>query len=262
MRSIGLLFLLATLAPAQEVEEGGAAGEEAAGGGLDALQGLDWTTEPIDFKKVDRTIRKLPGLLAKRPPLYGLFLFGPDGKRRVWAVLDATGEGTYDVLYLDRNADGDLTAANERIAGEGGIFEVGDFTEPGTDVIHTGFRITWTKDGTRYRMKWGGGAITMGPYGPAPGTYADFAPSPAEAPIFVPGTERPFEFEHWMSGTLKRGQKTYFKVFMGNRGDRRGAFTCVDDTFLPKDEFVAAELRYRDGQGKEQRAIAELKERC
>jgi hypothetical protein len=260
MRKLGILLILAALAPAQE--EGGAGEEEAAEGGLDALGGLGRKPAPIAFGKVDRTIRKLPALAARRPPLYGLFLFGPDGRTRVWAVLDATGDGPYDLLYLDRNADGNLTAADERLAGEGGKFEIGDFTEPGTDVIHTGFRITWTKDGTRYRMKWGGGAITMGPFGPAPDKYADFAPSPAEAPIFVPGTERPFEFEHWMSGTLARGAETDFKVFLGNRGDRTGAFTCVDDKFLPKDEFVVAELRYRDGQGKERRAIAELKERC
>jgi hypothetical protein len=128
--------------------------------------------------------------------------------------------------------------------------------------VHTDFTITWTKESIRYSMKWAGDAVTMGCYGPAADTYANFAPSPREAPVFVPGTERPFEFEHWMSGTLRRGHENPFKVFVGNRGDRRGAFTCVDDGFLPKNEFVLAELRYVDGAGKEKRWLAKLTSRC
>lgn len=271
MRKLAFLLAFAVLAPAQE-EEGAAGEEEAAAGGLDALGGLDWKAKPIDFKKVDRTIRKLPELKAEKP-LYGLFLFGVDGETRVWAVLDGKGPGPYDVLYLDRNADGDLTGKDERIAGEGRkgendgqpwpvAFAIGNFQEPGTEVVHTDFTITWMRESIRYRMKWAGGPVTMGCCGPTAETYAHFAPSPKEAPIFVPGTERPFEFEHWMSGTLKRGEEKWFKVFMGNKGDRTGAFSCVDDKFLAADEHVLAQLAYRDGAGKEQRLVAELAERC
>jgi hypothetical protein len=57
----------------------------------------------------------------KRPPLkepvyeskapqYCLLVFGPEAKTRVWMVLDG------DVLYLDRNGNGDLTDPGERIA--------------------------------------------------------------------------------------------------------------------------------------------------
>jgi hypothetical protein len=254
MRKLALLFAFAAAALAQEGDE-----EEAAAGGLDALGGLDWKAKPIDFEKVDRTIGKLPAL---KKPLYGLFLFGVDGKTRVWAVLDASGDGIHDVLYLDLNADGDLTGKDERFTGKEGKFEIGDFKEPGTDVVHKEFTITWTEKSIRYRMKWAGEHVTMGCYGPTGDTYANFAPSPKEAPIFVPGTERPFEFEHWMSGTLHRGQVNDFKVFLGNKGDRRGAFTCVDDKFLPAGEKVIAQLVCRDGAGKEQRLTWEMKERC
>lgn len=259
MKRLGLVLALAVLAPAQEGTE------EATEGGLGALGGLGWedAAKPVDFAKVDRTIRKLPELRAEKP-LYGLFLFGIEGENRVWAVLDAADRGgkAYDVLHLDRDADGDLTEAGERIAATGGVFKIGDFREPGTDVVHTNFTITWTRESIRYSMKWAGGPVTMGCHGPSAGSCANFAPSPREAPIFVPGTERPFEFEHWMSGTLRRDQENFFRVFLGNRGDRPGAFTCVDDKFLAKDEFVLAELRYRDGAGKERRWLAKLTERC
>ena len=260
MRCLTLL-LLAGLALAQE-DEGGGGEKEAEEGGLGALAGLGWKAKPIDFAKVDRTIKKLPELKSQKP-LYGLFLFGVEGETRVWAVLDMSGSasGVYDILHLDRNADGDLTGKDERFTGKDGKFAIGDFKEPGTDVVHKDFTITST-DSIRYEMKWAGGPRTMGCYGPSRETYVNFAPSPKEAPIFVPGTERPFEFEHWMSGTLKRGEATDFKVFMGNRGDRSGAFTCVDDKFLPAGARVLVQLVCRDSTDKERRLTAELAERC
>jgi hypothetical protein len=44
----------------------------------------------------------------RQPPRYCLLVFGPGAKTRVWLVLDG------DVLYADRNGDGDLTQAGER----------------------------------------------------------------------------------------------------------------------------------------------------
>lgn len=257
MRRIAILVWLVAFAAAQE-------GEEAAEEGLGGLAGgLGWeeAAKPIEFAKVDRRIGKLPEL---RSPLFGLFLFGINGETRVWAVLDRTGErmGVYDLLYVDRNADGDLTGKDERFEAASAKFVIGDFREPGTDVVHTNFTITWTAQSIRYEMNWAGGPVTMGCFGPAGDTYANFAASPAEAPIFVPGMERPFEFEHWMSGTLRRGKDTDFKVFIGNRGDRTGAFTCVDDKFLTADEFVLAEVICRDRGDKELRWLVKLTERC
>jgi hypothetical protein len=55
----------------------------------------------LDFDKLDRRIAKEPAYRSK--PLYGLALLGPDGKTRVWMVLDG------ERLYVDRNCNGDLT---------------------------------------------------------------------------------------------------------------------------------------------------------
>ena len=59
-----------------------------------------------DLSKIDRTIGKEPAYQSK--PKYCLVVFGPEAKTRVWLVLDG------DVLYVDRNGDGDLTANDER----------------------------------------------------------------------------------------------------------------------------------------------------
>jgi hypothetical protein len=223
---------------------------------------------PIDFAKVDRTVGKTPPLT--KHARYGLFLFGANGEKRVWAILDRTADAAgarFDVLYLDRDADGDLAEPGETIRdagaeGDGEKFVVGDFVDPATGARHTAFTITWTEASVRFRMQWRGEKVTFGGYGPSRDTYAKFASEPANAPVYVPGHDRPFEFEHWLSGELARGSSTDFKVFVGNRGDRRGAFSAVDDEFLPADEAPVATLLWTDRDGKRRETPFRLPERC
>lgn len=61
-----------------------------------------------DLGKVERATTKEPAYAAK--PLYCLLVFGPEAKERVWLVIAG------DVAHIDRNGDGDLTAAGERFA--------------------------------------------------------------------------------------------------------------------------------------------------
>ena len=64
----------------------------------------------VDLSKIAHKIVKEPAYRSK--PKYCLLVLGPEAKTRVWAVLDKSGPGAtdYDVLYFDRNADGDLLA--------------------------------------------------------------------------------------------------------------------------------------------------------
>jgi hypothetical protein len=64
--------------------------------------------QAVDYSKVIRPIAKEPAY--QQPPKYALLLFGKECMLRVWVVLDG------DIVYLDRNGDGDLTGANERFA--------------------------------------------------------------------------------------------------------------------------------------------------
>src|SRR5262245_16708877 len=61
--------------------------------------------EATDLTKIDRTIAKEPTYKTK--PKYGLLVFGPEAKAHVWLVLDG------DVLYVDKNGNGDLTEKDE-----------------------------------------------------------------------------------------------------------------------------------------------------
>ncbi len=82
-----------------------------------------------DLAAISRTIAKEPAYQTKAPR-YGLLVFGPQAKYRVWLVHDG------DVLYVDRNGNGNLTEPGERVAATidknrsaadtGSKFEVGD----------------------------------------------------------------------------------------------------------------------------------------
>jgi hypothetical protein len=86
-----------------------------------------------DLYKVDRSIRREPAYQSKAPQ-YALLVFGPKAEFRIWLVIDG------DVLYIDRNANGDLTEAGEgircsKVEGTGANarkwFEVGDIPPAG-----------------------------------------------------------------------------------------------------------------------------------
>src|SRR6516225_7939198 len=62
----------------------------------------------VDLTKIERTIAKQPAYQTKAPR-YCLLVFGPEAKTRVWLVQDG------DVLYVDRNGDGDLTEKDKRV---------------------------------------------------------------------------------------------------------------------------------------------------
>ncbi len=81
-----------------------------------------------DLTKIERKITQEPAYTSK--PKYCLLVFGPNAETRVWLVLDG------NVLYVDRNANGDLTEDGERVtakksdgtnAADGNLwFEAGD----------------------------------------------------------------------------------------------------------------------------------------
>jgi hypothetical protein len=93
-----------------------------------------------DLSKIDRTIRKEPAY-ATKAPRYCLLIFGPEAANRVWLVQDG------DTLYVDRNGNGDLTEAGEKVTAakdagpkeEGYTFEVGELTVGGK--VHKGLTV-------------------------------------------------------------------------------------------------------------------------
>jgi hypothetical protein len=223
-----------------------------------------------DLGKIDRRIAKEPAYKAKEP-LYGLYVFGPEAKTRVWAIFDKSRPDApdYDVLYFDRNADGDLTAPEKRIAGKGEAgqvtFDIGSFNDPVTKQKHTEMSITrhgGASPMVMLRMKWCDKVVIRGGYAPDVGPYTQFATTPAKAPVLWPGADGPLSFQFWQLKPLAIGQSDDVRLFLGHQGHGRNTFCAVPDTFLPKTVPVLATLLYKDKDGKECRAQAELRERC
>jgi hypothetical protein len=65
-------------------------------------------TRGVDLTQIERTIAKEP-VYQTKTPRYCLLVFGAEATMRVWLVLDG------NVLYVDRNGDGDLTGAAKRV---------------------------------------------------------------------------------------------------------------------------------------------------
>jgi len=232
--------------------------------------GLCHAAESPDLSRIDRRIAREPAYQSKQP-LYGLYVFGPEAKTRVWAVLDTSqpNGSDYDVLYFDRNADGDLTGEGERVQGkkEGArvTFDIGTFTDPVCGQRHTQVAISYQPgpDGMiMLSMRWCDSVSIRGGYAPKPGPYTQFAASPADAPVLWPAADGPLSFQFWTVEPLAIGKSDDVRVFLGHQGCGPNTFCAVPDTFLPKHVPVLATLIYRDKEGKEKRAQSELRERC
>jgi hypothetical protein len=221
-----------------------------------------------DLAKLDRNIFKEPAYNAK--PLYGLLVFGPKADRRVWIVLDKSKRDgpSYDILYVDRNADGDLTASDERLvakAAEGfPVFGLAELKDPATGAIHSEFRVRLTGDhpDAMVSLKWRGKMKMGGGYPPDPGEYMRLSPKPETAPVVWFQGDGPFRFQRWYGGKLSIGGADDFKVFLGQIGWGPSSFCAFQEHVLPADEAVHATLIFTDKDGKERREICPLKERC
>jgi hypothetical protein len=224
-----------------------------------------------DLQNIDRQIEKEPAYIAKRP-LFGLLVFGPEAQKRIWMVFDRSKprDEFYDVLYVDLNANGDLTEPTERLVGRvqaGSVrFQLPDLRDPATGAVHTGFtaRVSVAPAPTimvslswRDRFKMGGGNPQESEDG-----YLQFGDKPANAPVMWVNGDGPFRFQRWYGGRLSMGGADDFKVFVGQRGAGTNAFWAFQEHFLPQSEAVKATLIYRDGMDKEHRVTCLLKERC
>jgi hypothetical protein len=219
--------------------------------------------------KIDRTIAKEPKYQSK--PKYCLLVFGSDARTKVWLVLDR------DVLYVDRNGNGDLTGEDKKVRrgkahGEApGNFACGDIVQAGGKTI---CRDLWVSGSPEEGDMW----ITANPDGKhsqSAGYDADgflkFADSPAHAPLIhfdgplttalVPLPEISRTFTSVKKGDknevlvttavrvilpeLKRGKESAeLKVAVGTVGQGKGTFARIHHKGLAAGIHPLAKLEY------------------
>jgi hypothetical protein len=227
----------------------------------------------LDYAKVNRSIAREPKYLAE--PRYALFILDPQGQFRVWAVLDKSKADLpyYDVLYFDKNGNGDLTELDKRFVGRYDeqlpelSIQVGDLPVPGTKLTHTDLRfLTVERHGYKgfwFSMKWAGQVPVDGGHGKDTDSTA-YGTSAAKAPILRPTPLGPLSFKCWESDlSLPIGMGADVQVSLGSPGSGPDTFCVVSEDYLvPGKDVIVATVLARDRVGKEVRVQTELKKHC
>jgi len=247
---------------------------------LGLVSGMTTADEPgntfveVDYAKVDRSIAKEPKYVAE--PRYAQFILDPQGRFRVWAVLDKSKADLpyYDVVYLDKNGNGDLTEPGERFVGtynkelKNLTIRVGDLTVPGTKLTHTDLRFITVEPhgypGTWFGMKWDGKVAVDGGYGKSGEVLTAYAASADKAPVLRPTPLGPLSFRFWDEEvTLPIGKASDIQFGVGNPGSGPGTFCAVSEDYLtPGKDVLVATLIAQDQKGKEIRSRTEIKKHC
>jgi hypothetical protein len=246
---------------------------------LSALAAFALSAAPVsaDLTKIDRAIRKEPAYQAS--PKYCLLVLGPEAKTRVWLVQDG------DVLYVDRNGDGNLTEKGEAIKGreeredlppaknaatgkEPGkvslrriTFEVGDITELDGTARHTHVRLSMQHDKADYLSARINGKVVQ---------YVQLfqlADRPQDAPILH--FNGPLAMRLYGTGSLAGGKKD-MEVYavIGTPGVGKTLLgqvcTSTDWTAVPEGLHPVAEIEFPSKQpgGEPIRAKVTLSKRC
>jgi hypothetical protein len=249
--------------------------------------------DAADLKKIDRQIKKEPAYQSKSPQ-YALLVFGPEAKDRAWLVRDG------DVLYVDRNGDGDLTAPGNKVLAkkdqprdEDVTFEAGELKLNGKK--HTHLKVSFSP-----LKSWMYGANTKHPdlvaalkadpaaqvmslmidveapqlrakgrvtqiAGPLDRTGALLtARKPTDAPVVHLGGPVLVTF-YGSLPTLRRGKSSEFTLIVGTPGLGGGTFAnVVYDETIPAAANPAADVTFpaeKEG-GEPVKKRFEFKERC
>lgn len=256
------------------------------------LAALVWAAGELgaaDLRKIDRTIAKEPAY--KNKPKYCLLVFGEQAQTRVWLVQDG------DVLYVDRNCNGDLTEKDERVAlkekhpnirnFEAGDIHDGTLTHTGLTVMH--YRVSAEDVGNASEMarilRQSGGPWAWAINAAAERSAEDKRSLPKRIKYLVNGdgrgtllfADRPSDAPivqfngPWTLGLqdLKQrvtvGQKSRLTFGVGTPGIGPGTFSFIlyPDT-IPADAYPVAEITFpaRNPGDKPIRRKYVLKERC
>jgi hypothetical protein len=221
-----------------------------------------------DLAKVQRTIGREPKYESDSPR-YCLMVFGPEAKERVWLVLDGKS------LYVDRNANGDLTDEGERLGVETpdqdpAQFESTELTLNGKQHKFKFYAFGWFdyRDGKAEAIDpsidvWWNDKQRFGAWGDQESPLR-FSDSPRTAPIVHIGgpLQMGFEVRHPLT---KREEGTFdLNTAVGTKGLGPGTFAHLVYNVIPDDVFPQATLEFpsADPKGRPIKIEMPIKHRC
>jgi hypothetical protein len=224
----------------------------------------------IDLAKIDRSIKKEPVYQSKSPK-YCLLVIGPEAKTRIWLVLDG------DVLYIDRNGNGDLTEKGERVEkqqkGKLSQFQVGDVLDADGKTKHSSIMVMREEEMGQTIISVAGmvGGRHMFMAGLDSHGLLEFADRPQDAPILHFGgpLQMGLNAKFSASGKLElirsdKGEELY--AWVGTPGLGKGTFAAImhQVSGIPGDVHPVAEIEFpnKKANGPPLKAKVILKERC
>lgn len=169
-----------------------------------------------DLARIDRTLLREPAYQSDAAQ-YCLLVFGAKAKTRVWLALDG------DTLYVDRNANGDLTDPGEAVAAQGSSFDVGALTEP-DGTRHPSLRLRRMGDSVRLWARIHGLGVHYVGY--EPGEPLHLAYRPEEAPVVHLGGPLTMRF-YVKAPKLVAGKTSDLNLMVGTEGLGRGTFSAL-----------------------------------
>jgi hypothetical protein len=172
----------------------------------------------VDLTKIERSVAKEPAYQGK--PKYCLVVFGPEAETRVWLVLDGK------TLYVDRNHDGDLTGASNRVKNTGNAnflsFEPGRITAADGKTNYDDLWLLVWNDG-RPRVSLGSKVGNDTDWQRTPDDGFRFGDQAKDAPIVH--LDGPLSLK-LSCQPLTRGKSCSFDVAVGTPGLGKGTFAA------------------------------------
>ncbi len=249
------------------------------------------TTAAVDLAKIERRIAREPVYRSK--PRYCLLVLGPEAKTRVWLVQDGA------TLYVDRNGNGDLTEADEKVTAEKSedteegvyTFKAGDLPDGSRlhkaltlsvmkldhlaereedvkallkkDPKARGYRLLLEVEMPGRKGTGTGGRVQHRSSIVDSTGVLQFAERPEDAPILHFGG--PWQVTLFGKHQLTIDRETDIYLGVGSRGVGSGAFTWIDyENVIPTEKYPTLEVVYPPKQPGDAplREHYELKQRC
>jgi hypothetical protein len=225
------------------------------------------SAEEFDLSSIERTVRREPKFVST--PRYCLLVFGPAARDRVWLIEDR------EMIYVDRNGNGDLTEINEAfLPTDNEEFNTIEEGEPAKYVrwkyvigelqlrssTHSEFSITRVRIGSKPAIH----ILSLQVDGKQP-QYAHpmFAASAAESSILHFGAPVIPQRLRYKTVSLS-AENPELHLRLGTPGQGDGSFVSILDEALPKDVHPVVEITWpTDGKSSTPlRTTATLLHRC
>jgi hypothetical protein len=183
----------------------------------------------VDLTQIKRSIVREPVYQSKAPK-YFLLVFGAEAKTRIWLVLDG------DVLYVDRNGNGDLTEDGKRVTMNKGGFAVGEIVEADSKTRHTDLSVHPAGESL---------SVSASIAGVTSQWVRGFRLADRPADACIVHFNGPLTPLHNGNEILRRGKKDQDLAFvLGTPGLGDRTFAAVDYEDVPSDVFPVADIEF------------------